>query len=66
MDNYLNSLGEYSPISYGTGIATDDQKIIEMKGVPQITVMIEEGIPEDFPKYMAPKSIEVRRYRLKK
>lgn len=66
MDEYLKSMENYSPLAAGTGKLLDETKIIEFVGAPQTTIVDEETVPDELPKYMAPKTIEVRRFTLKK
>ena len=66
MDEYLKSMENYSPLAAGTGKSLDETKIIEFGGVPQTTTVDEEIVPDELPKYMAPRTIEVRRFTLKK
>ena len=66
MDEYLKSMANYSPVTAGTGKSLDEIKRIEFEGAPGTTTVEEEAASAELPKYMAPKTIEVRRYRLKK
>lgn len=66
MNEYLKTMENYTPLSAGTGKSLDETKIIEFGGAPQTTTANEEAVPDELPKYMAPKTIEVRRYTLKK
>ena len=65
MDDYLKTMEDYSPISSATGKMMGEKEIIELKGVPQTTSIKEDSLPDDSP-YMAPKTIRVNRYTLKK
>ena len=65
MDEYLKSMANYSPVTAGTGKSLDEFKVIEFEGAPETTA-VEEAASAELPRYMAPKTIEVRRYRLKK
>lgn len=66
MDEYLKSMENYSPLAAGTGKLLDETKIIEFVGAPHTTIVDEETVPDELPKYMAPKTVEVRRFTLKK
>jgi len=67
MDDYLKSIGNYSPHSAGTGKSLDETSIIEFDGTPDKTTTVEDDISQDdLPKYLAPRTIEVKRYKLKK
>ena len=66
MDEYLKSMENYSPLTAGTGKLLDETKIIEFGGTPQTTTVDEETEADELPKYMAPRTIEVRRFTLKK
>lgn len=66
MDEYLKSMENYSPVNAGTGKSIDEIKIIEFDSAPQSTTVDEEAVLDELPKYMAPRTIEVRRYKLKK
>jgi len=66
MDEYLKSMENYSPLAVGTGKSLDETKIIEFSGAPQTTTAEEETAPDELAKYMAPRTIEVRRFTLNK
>ena len=66
MDEYLKSMENYSPLAAGTGKSLDETKIIQFGGAPNATALEEEAASDELPKYMAPKTIEVRRFTLKK
>lgn len=65
-DGYMASMENYSPNASGTGAQVLEMKIIEVNGAPKTTSFSEEVETMETPKYMAPKTIEVRRYTLKK
>lgn len=62
----MNSMENYSPYIAATGESLNETTIAEFGGVPQTTTTGEEDAHEELPQYMAPKTIEVKRYRLKK
>lgn len=67
MDEYLKAMENYSPNSSpATGKSLDESKIIEFGGVSQTVTSVEEEKHEDVSYYMTPRTIEVKRYRLKK
>ena len=66
MDEYLKLMENYSPLSVGTGKSLDDTKIITFSGAHLTTAVNEEAESDELPKYMAPRTIEVRRFTLKK
>lgn len=66
MDEYLKAMGNYSPNIPATGKSLDESKIIEFGGVSQTVSSVEEEKHEDVSYYMTPRTIEVKRYRLKK
>lgn len=66
MNDYLKSMKDYSPVSPATGKSLDERKILEFEGVSHTTSSDEEEKHEDVPNYMAPRTIEIKRYRLKK
>lgn len=70
MDEYLKQMGNYSPVDIdSTGQMFTETQIIESEGSPSVTDAVEtknKQIEHEIPKYMAPKTIEVRRYTLRK
>ena len=65
MDEYLKSMENYTPTTVGTGEIMGEAEIIEISMTPQTTAIVEEKLSDDAP-YMAPKTVEVKRYTLKK
>ncbi len=66
MNDYLITMENYSPNSVGTGKMMGESGIVEIAGIPQSTSTSEDMVMDPPPKYMAPQTIEVKRYRLKK
>lgn len=65
MNDYLKTMGNYSPVADATGKVMGEIQILQVDGAPNTTAIKDEELPADAP-YMAPKTIEVRRYTLKK
>lgn len=65
MNDYLKNMQDYSPIEDATDKTMKEVTVVETKDVPQTTALIDEKQSETAP-YMMPKTIEVRRYTLKK
>ena len=65
MDEYLKAMENYSPNKKGTEKMVNETAIIDISDTPQITAVKEEPLINNI-QYMPPKTIEVRRYSLKK
>lgn len=65
MNEYLKTMEDYSPVAVATGRVMGEEKIFQVDGVPNTTAVQEEKQITDAP-YLALKTIEVKRYTLKK
>lgn len=69
-NDYLKTMENYSPNPIGTGQIAEKDEIIKVDDIPKVTTVNAEETNKvddvDIIKYMAPKTIQVTRYALKK